>query len=222
MTRKKSQPPPPQTIPVAKHRDYTLLWDLADQMAKQAAKSDEACWLELMDAFWRGELPALFAFVPRLAERKLMKLPSRDVLARHFLGRVKPIERFAKLQGWTLRNCQSDEIFGEYVARDPAARFGLTLQRADFDQWAKQGKASPSPGKASPSPGKASPSPPLRNRPNLALATRALSAIYGSDIPSQEEEPNKLLCKNAGKWLMDNKLRKVSDSTILRAAGRRK
>ena len=221
MPRKKSQPPP-RTIPVAQHRDYTLLWDLADQLAKQAAKSDQACWLLLMDAFWRGELPALFVFVSRRAGRELMVLPSRDVLAGHLLGRVKPIERFAKLQGWRLRGYQCDPIFGGYVARDPDARFGLALQRADFDQWAKQGKASPSPGKASPSPGKASPSPPLRNRPNLALATRALSAIYVSGIPSQDQEPNKQLLKTVGKWLKDNKLRHVSDSTILRAACRHK
>ena len=209
MTRKKSQPPP-QTIPVAQHRDYTLLWDLADQLAKQAAKSDEACWLVLMDAFWGGELPALFVFVPRRAGRELMVLPPRDVLAGHLLGRVRPIERFAKLQGWRLRDYQCDAIFGGYVARDPAARFGLALQRAHFDQWAKQGKASPS--------------PPLRNRqtPASSRAAQALREIYGPVIPSQEQEPNKLLSKKAGKWLMDNKLRKVSDSTILRAAGRRK
>ena len=208
MTRKKSQPP--QTIPVAQHRDYTLLWDLADQLAKQAAKSDQACWLLLMDAFWRGELPALFVFVSRRAGRELMVLPSRDVLAGHLLGRVKPIERFTKLQGWRLRDYQCDPIFGGYVARDPDARFGLALQRADFDQWAKQGKASPA--------------PPQRNRqkPALIRATRALRAIYVSGIPSQEQEPNPQVLKKVGKWMKDNGLPHVSDSTILRAACRHK
>jgi hypothetical protein len=208
MTRKKSQPPP-QTIPVAKHRDYTLLWDLADEMAKQEARSDEACWLELMDALWGGELPALFVFVPRPAGRELMVLPSRNVLAGHLLGRVNPTEGFAKLQGWTLRDYQRDATFGGYVARDPAARSGLAFRHADFEQWAKQRKASPSP-------------PGNRQTPALSRAAQALRAIYGSDIPGQEQEPNALLCKKAGQWLKDNRLLHVSDSTILRAACRHK
>ena len=55
----------PKIIPVMEHRNYVLLWDLADEMAKEKGKSAEGCWLAIMDAFWVGKLPALFIFCPR-------------------------------------------------------------------------------------------------------------------------------------------------------------
>jgi hypothetical protein len=106
----------PWTIPVWHHKQFALLWDLADAMAKEDGKSVEACWLAIIDAFWSGELPALFCFTPLQSSdvegRALMKLPARAVLAAPLLGlpgqQLGPDGEgvmdadFAVLRGWSL------------------------------------------------------------------------------------------------------------------------
>jgi hypothetical protein len=66
--------------------------------------------------------------------------------------------------------------------------------------------------------------PPQQSRPQPTLerARRALRELYPKGIPDQATEPNAILCRRVGNWLKDNKMPKVSDATILRAAGRRK
>jgi hypothetical protein len=128
-------PEKPKIIPVSEHHDYALLWDLADDLAKQDAKTAEACWLAIMDAFWVGRLPALFVFGPRkggVPGRVLTELPQRSVLALFLLG---PERRFpAALRGWTLADYQKQpKPFGDNAGRD--VRFGLAIRRADFDRW---------------------------------------------------------------------------------------
>ncbi len=139
---------PPKIIPVAEHSSFALVWDLADEIAKHDGKTAEACWLAIMDAFWVGRLPALLVFCPRkggASGRELMKLPSRDVLAGHLLGRVNQVndesadgaelsEWIAELRGWTLADYQKHpKPFGDWFAR--GTRFGLALLRADFERW---------------------------------------------------------------------------------------
>jgi hypothetical protein len=58
-------------------------------------------------------------------------------------------------------------------------------------------------------------------RPARGLAEMALGEIYPEGIPSQSEEPNATLCGKVGNWLK-SKQRRLSDATILRAAGRRR
>jgi hypothetical protein len=142
MVHKKPSDP---AISVVEHARYPLLWNLAEEIAKQEDKVVEACWLAIMDAFWDGELPELFVFVERsgaVAGRELMPLPPRDVLAGHLLGRLgdnspgagELSEWIAELLGWTLQDYRREaEPFCTYVARD--VRFGLAVKRADFEQW---------------------------------------------------------------------------------------
>jgi hypothetical protein len=134
-------------IRVTEHAQYTLLWDLAEEMAKQEGKNAEACWVAIMDAFWGGELPELLVFAERrggIPGRDLMPLPSRDALAGHLLGRIELGDEttdagelskwIAELQGWTLHDYQREsEPFRTYVARD--VRFGLAVKHAAFEQW---------------------------------------------------------------------------------------
>jgi hypothetical protein len=58
-------------------------------------------------------------------------------------------------------------------------------------------------------------------RPARELAEMALDEIYPEGIPRQSEEPNATLCRKVGNWLK-SKQRRLSDATILRAAGRRR
>ena len=151
-----------EPIPVTEHHLYGLLWDIAEVVGKQEHKSAEGCWLAIMNAFWDGELPALYVFVTRrgaVPGRELMPLPSRDVLAGHLLGRVKQVndlsagvmelsEWIAELHGWTLQDYQRQpEPFCTYAAHN--ATLGFAVPRADFDQWRakpqKEKKESPTP-----------------------------------------------------------------------------
>ncbi len=113
-------------------------------MANQDSQPVEGCWLAVMDAFWVGGLPALFVFGPGGASgRKLMRLPSRDVLAGLLLGRMEQVndesaealsEWVAQLRGWTLADYQKlPNPFRDWFGRDP--RLGLAIGRADFDRW---------------------------------------------------------------------------------------
>ena len=61
-----------------------------------------------------------------------------------------------------------------------------------------------------------------KSKPGLERARRAILAIYSNEVPSQVDEPNAYLVRRVGEWLKQNRLREVSDDTILRAAGRRK
>jgi hypothetical protein len=61
----------------------------------------------------------------------------------------------------------------------------------------------------------------IATRPARDFAKIALNEIYPEGIPSQSEEPNAALCRKVGNWLK-SKQRKLSDATILRAAGRRR
>lgn len=61
-----------------------------------------------------------------------------------------------------------------------------------------------------------------RCRPVFERAQAAIQALYPNGVPSQVDVPNSVLCRNVGDHLKvaDKKL-KVSNDTILRAAGRR-
>jgi hypothetical protein len=61
-----------------------------------------------------------------------------------------------------------------------------------------------------------------RTRPARERVQRALREIYPEGVPSQAEVPNKSLCSLVCAKLKDSRLPKVSDATILRAAGRPK
>jgi hypothetical protein len=61
-----------------------------------------------------------------------------------------------------------------------------------------------------------------RTRPARERAQRALREIYPDDLPSQAEVPNKTLCSLVCGNLEHSRMLKVSDATILRAAGRLK
>jgi len=56
---------------------------------------------------------------------------------------------------------------------------------------------------------------PVRDR-----AARALVEIYPGGIPPMDEESNQVLVGRVEDWLKSNKLKTVSEATILRAAGR--
>jgi hypothetical protein len=61
-----------------------------------------------------------------------------------------------------------------------------------------------------------------RHRPALDRARGVIKELYPNGVPDQATEPNVILCRKVGCWLKNNKMLKVSDPTILRAAHRRK
>jgi hypothetical protein len=61
-----------------------------------------------------------------------------------------------------------------------------------------------------------------RGRPTRERVQGAIAALYPNGVPDQVAVSNKQLCGAVGDWLKHNKLRDVSDDTILRAVGRRK
>jgi hypothetical protein len=63
---------------------------------------------------------------------------------------------------------------------------------------------------------------PGRAQPSRERAQRAIEALYPNGVPNQTTEPNSTLYRKVGEWLKTKKLPAVSDTTILRAAGRRK
>ena len=66
------------------------------------------------------------------------------------------------------------------------------------------------------------PPPKARIRPKFEGVRRAIDEIYPRGVPDQPVEPNSQLCRRVGEQLKAAGLPKVSDDTILRAAGRRR
>jgi hypothetical protein len=66
------------------------------------------------------------------------------------------------------------------------------------------------------------PPKPARLQPARERARGAIRELYLNGVPDQTAEPNAILCQKVGGWLKKNQMPKVSDPTILRAAGRRK
>jgi hypothetical protein len=64
--------------------------------------------------------------------------------------------------------------------------------------------------------------PRRKSWPAIERAQDAIQALYPDGVPNQSTEPNKYLCRKVSEKLEELKLPKVSDDTILRAAGRRK
>jgi hypothetical protein len=61
-----------------------------------------------------------------------------------------------------------------------------------------------------------------RTSPARAAAVAAIAEVYPEGLPDQISEPNSLLCKKVGATLKGGPHEKISDDTILRAAGRRR
>jgi hypothetical protein len=120
-------------IPVEKHENYALLWSLAETVAQQGATAAEACWLEIMDAFWSGKIQALYCFMVRKSGpgRELYKLPSREVIAEWLLEREGP-PNYAALRGWSLEDYLGHEPFRSFPTRN--ARFGIAIKLIDFER----------------------------------------------------------------------------------------
>jgi hypothetical protein len=70
-------------------------------------------------------------------------------------------------------------------------------------------------------PGKKPHSEPRRkNRQAFDRARGVIEALYPNGVPDQATEPNAILCKKVAEKLRESRLPGVSDSTVLRAAGR--
>jgi hypothetical protein len=139
MSGKEPRQPRAKTIPPKQHKNYVLLWNFVDDEVVKGIGKPETCWLRIAEAFWAGELPALFCFThPKssgVPGRVLLALPPREVLAGHLLGQERDIDAtaLAELRGWTLDDYLHDPIFGEYATRDPC--FGLAARKADLQRW---------------------------------------------------------------------------------------
>ena len=64
--------------------------------------------------------------------------------------------------------------------------------------------------------------PHVHTKPARERACRAIQALYPDGVPDQVSLPNAELCRRVSDWLKKQKLLDLSDSTILRAAARRK
>jgi hypothetical protein len=61
-----------------------------------------------------------------------------------------------------------------------------------------------------------------KSQPALERARGAIKELYPDGVPDQATEPNANLCRRVSAKLQEESLPRVSDDTILRAAGRRK
>ena len=198
-----------RTIPLTKQANYELVWDLAGDMAARTSRTAEACWHQIIAAYWIGNLSTeLFCFTRPKGSgapgRALFALPSRDVLAEHLLGHERAINTsaLAELSGWGLNDYQKHEPFRFYVARDP--RFGLALRRTDFERWYERGRELPQ----------------HPARPGGAKPTKrqAVAKFIEENYPS--ELPPNVTDKTIVRALRDRGV-EVSERTVRRARGRK-
>jgi hypothetical protein len=114
---------------------YALLWDLADEMAREDGSDPVRCWTRIMDAYWLGEIPDLFNIVGWQDEP--MEFPSRGMAmgTLHGTSLIDP----QMLRGWRPEDYR-DEV-RRLVERNPS--YGLAIRRADFERWRRRVLANP-------------------------------------------------------------------------------
>jgi hypothetical protein len=69
--------------------------------------------------------------------------------------------------------------------------------------------------------GKSEAPSPATRRPQYERARRALTALFGSEVPDAATLPNKRLADKVNKWLEDHQQPPVGQRTVQRAAGRK-
>jgi hypothetical protein len=101
------------------------------------------------------------------------------------------------------------------------------IPRRLFERWLARHRLPESPPRFNPvnkstQPARSPQRPREKRRPSLQRAQVAIKAAYPNGVPDQATEPNKILCQRVSEKLTELNRPKVSDDTILRAAGRRK
>jgi hypothetical protein len=99
--------------------------------------------------------------------------------------------------------------------------YWIELTFEEFTKWLVV-RGYPKPKFWRPLPATDQPKTAKRRRGSLERAQRAIAALFPEPVPDQVLLPNKVLCGRVHKWLEKSGLPKISDETILRAAGRRR
>jgi hypothetical protein len=103
------------------------------------------------------------------------------------------------------------------------------LPRKVFKRWCARHHLPESPPRFEPtegkhvtqSSGKSGPPAPATRQPQQERARRALTALFGSEVPDAAVLPNKHLATRVNKWLEERQQPPVRQRTIQRAAGRK-
>jgi hypothetical protein len=111
-----------------------------------------------------------------------------------------------------------NEIWNELKKREPLRDEILEYVKGALDSKVAAPQPAPDAVIAGHGPGPARrKSSPVRER-----AEAALRSLYGDGVPDQATVPNGILCRRVHEWLKNNKMGRVGDTTILRAAERHK
>jgi hypothetical protein len=169
-----------------------------------------------------------------LREQALSMLKS-DLLARLFEegGRSRVLFRYPGVD--FTRGKMTRQRLQEAIDDDPNVehvRLLLShcwLPRDLFERWCAWHHLPKSPPRFEPTKGKhvtqssgesEAPSPATR-RPQHERARRALTALFGSEVPDAATLPSKRLADKVNKWLEDHQQPPVGQRTVQRAAGRK-
>jgi hypothetical protein len=119
------------------------------------------------------------------------------------------------------RNLPMSSLLMMTVSPGAAPALATIGEHADSLQaWIDEVEAEPT------SAGHGTPEPQQRRHgksgPALERARGAIKELYPDGVPGQATEPNANLCRRVSAKLQEESLPRVSDDTILRAAGRRK
>lgn len=183
--------------------DLVLLWQLAHEMKMENGQSQDANWLMLMDAFWRGDFAqnglTLWQDDPSNQGGELFPGLTRADLAEAAFGQAKVArlgvdEACRKLLDWNVGDYQKVREMLRYYFSVQEEKRGLAVSRAEYDRWrtetARRRPLVPPGGlvsqraqlKKNQSNGK----PSVRQRPAFQTAVLAITVIWPKGIPPTE------------------------------------
>jgi hypothetical protein len=154
------------------------------------------------------------------SNRDLGALPSSTLRWRYNLM-PKPTKFEIYMREYERERRLAERILTEHDPAEPAAPTPEpTLPLSPSDGAVDLTKLAPQP--AQPSSHGDPQRPRGKSQPSLERARGAIKELYPDGVPGQATEPNANLCRRVSTKLQEESLPRVSDDTILRAAGRRK
>jgi hypothetical protein len=175
-------------MPPDEAEQYIMLWDVAAELARANGRSVERCRLNLMNAFWRGDLAAsgLTYFYPVPPAGREFIIIDHDGFAGMLLGH-RNLDTGAKsindLRNWSVADYRNQPApFGDFFQCDPEGRVGLAILTRELTRWHRDAEnpAKPvSPNAVSPK-GEEPPNDRPTVNPTLRVAIEDALKTYGT------------------------------------------
>lgn len=193
--------------------------------AAQPAKAQEDPNLPVVEIGWAWAKAARELSSDKLSEALI------EAMCDTVLGDAVFNLQAGEFLGWTSKTIR-DTARHTHFRANPAYRAAYLecwrLRRCDFAQWYNRSHLSAGAPLDSFWPSSA---PAASNTSNLERrmpqqvkrekARQAIANLYGDSVPDQADLPNKVLCEALRKGDFGARLRRISNDTILRAAGRK-